>query len=101
MNKIALIGVLLSTVIGVVHADMGKHTYDNLGCSSCHGADGKGIADKGNNLTGRPADELASSIKRYRDNKGQHKESMAPADNCDGEMTDADVSDIAKWLSNS
>lgn len=77
-------------------AAAGKARYDGV-CTACHGAQaqGMGIFPK---LAGRPADELAALLKRYRagEQVGPNTAMMAP--NAKG-LSDSDIADLTAYIS--
>lgn len=62
-------------------------------CASCHGADGKAIADNFPNLAGQYKDYLAHSLRGYRDGSRKNAVMAGFATN----LTDEDIANLAAW----
>lgn len=72
--------------------DAGKKMATEV-CASCHGADGKAIADNFPNLAGQYADYLAQSLRQYRDGSRKNAVMAGFATN----LSDEDIANLAAW----
>ena len=73
-------------------ADAGKVMAAEV-CASCHGADGKAIADTFPNLAGQYEDYLVQALRQYRDGSRKNAVMAGFATN----LTDSEIADLAAW----
>ncbi|MEO1574985.1 MAG: cytochrome c [Pseudomonadota bacterium] len=62
-------------------------------CASCHGAEGKAIADNFPNLAGQYEDYLKHSLRGYRDGSRKNAVMAGFATN----LSDEDIANLAAW----
>ncbi len=97
MKKVIFAAILIAPLhLQAGDAEAGK--AKSAVCTSCHGADGIGIAEIYPNLAGQKAGYLESAIKAYRD--GRRTSPMAALmQPMIANLSDEDIADLAAYYS--
>ncbi len=97
LPKLALLTGIMAAIIGVpaIAADMKAGKEKARACRTCHGIDGIARIPIAPHLAGESQVYIETQLKAFRNGKREHEMMTVVAE----DLSDEDISDLAKWYS--